>query len=151
MKLHIQVDQLFSLIPHFTKLNTSISTSSVGWHISHTAAVANKVIEALQHSNPANYRWQFNLKRTLLFTLGKIPRGKIQAPAGVKPADIITEASLIKDLQQLQRNLATLNDLSPSYWFKHPFLGQLNKKQTLRFLYLHTQHHLNIIHEILNH
>jgi hypothetical protein len=150
MKLDAMLVQLYRSVPDFTVIDLDVSKGSVGWHISHTALVANGVITALNNSNPATYRAVFNWKRSYIFLMGKIPRNKIQSPASVIPPQLITESTLRSQLIEMQQSLASLDNIAPAYYFNHPFLGHLNKKQTIRFLEIHTQHHLNIIKDILN-
>jgi hypothetical protein len=47
------------------------------------------------------------------------------------------------------KNLESFNDLEKNSFFIHPLFKQLNKKQTIKFLKLHTNHHFKIIKDIL--
>lgn len=129
-------------------LNPLVSKSSVGWHIEHALLTMNLTIDSIQKSNPENYRKTFNFNRFLVFVMNKIPRGKIRAPKAVQPKEDFTADSLKKHLENNKQNLEKLNSLNPDAYFNHPFLGHLKLKPTIRFIKLHTQHHLNIIKEI---
>lgn len=129
-------------------LNTLISKSSVGWHIEHALLVMNLTIDSIQKSNPENYRKVFNFNRFLVFTMNKIPRGKVRAPKTVQPKEDFTTNSLKEHLENSKHNLDKLSSLSPDSYFNHPFMGHLKLKSTIRFIKLHTYHHLNIIKEI---
>jgi hypothetical protein len=140
---------LESKIPNQELLNPLVSKSSVGWHIEHTLLTTNLVIEAIGKSNPDNYKRTFNLNRFIVFTLNKIPRGKVKAPRLVRPQEDFTTYSLINHLEKGKNNLEKLNTLYTNNYFEHPFMGHLNLKQTIRFIKLHTKHHLNIMNEIV--
>jgi hypothetical protein len=45
--------------------------------------------------------------------------------------------------------MEALEKAEKNQFFPHPFLGNLNKKQTIHFLSIHTLHHLKIINDIL--
>ena len=87
--------------------------------------------------------------RTILFPIGYFPRGKARAPKYVLPPEIITLDDLNTQLLVAKENINTLNSLNKAMYFKHPIFGMLAKKQTLRFLEMHTNHHLKIINDIL--
>jgi hypothetical protein len=142
--------ELESKIPNQELLKPSVSKSSVGWHIEHTLLTFNLVIGSIRKSNPDNYKRSFNFNRLLVFTLNKIPRGKVKAPALVRPQEDFTMESLKIHLEKAAANLEKLSTLSTNHYFEHPFLGQLNLKPTIRFLKLHTNHHINIIKEIIS-
>ena len=129
-------------------LNTLVSKSSVGWHIEHTLLTMNLTIDSIQKSNPDDYRKTFNFNRLLVFIMNKIPRGKVRAPKAVQPKEDFTTESLKVHLENSKLNLEKLSILNPNVYFNHPFLGHLKLKPTIRFIKLHTQHHLNIIKEI---
>jgi len=150
MLLTRQVTELTSYIQQFTRAESAVSAGSVGWHISHAAAVINGVISNILNSNPASYRRKFNWKKILVFTLNKIPRGKITAPKSVQPPALITEGLLNQQLAEISTGITQLENLSQTHYFEHPFLGKLTRKETIRFLEIHTQHHLNIIKDILH-
>jgi hypothetical protein len=141
--------ELESKIPNQELLNPLVSKSSVGWHIEHILLTMNLVIEAVQKSNPNNYKRTFNLNRFLVFTLNKIPRGKVKAPKIVQPKEDFTTDSLKKHLEKGKTNLAKLSAISANSYFEHPYLGQLNLNPTIRFIKIHTKHHLKIIKEII--
>ena len=140
--------ELENKIPNQEILNLLVSKSCVGWHIEHTLLTMNLTIDSIQKSDPGNYRKTFNFKRFIVFVLNKIPRGKVRAPKAVQPKENFTTDSLKKHLENSKHNLEKLTNLDPNAYFDHPFLGHLKLKPTIRFIKLHTQHHLNIIKEI---
>ncbi|MFS4482517.1 DUF1569 domain-containing protein [Hyunsoonleella sp. 2307UL5-6] len=101
------------------------------------------------HSNPSDYKRDFKPIRTVLFTLGFIPRGKGKAPKHVLPPEDVTEADLKQQLAQAKKYLENIKELPKTSHFKHFLFGVLSKKQTIRFLVIHTNHHLKIVREIL--
>ncbi len=136
-------------ISNFEKTNTKVSNSTIGWQIDHCLLVINGVISQLEISNPAEYQSKFNWNRFVVFTTGKIPRGKIRAPKVVTPVSIATVEELNSKMEIAKSNVQKLNNLPKNSFFKHPFLSNLNAKQTEKFLAIHTNHHLKIIQEIL--
>ena len=65
------------------------------------------------------------------------------------PPVIILKEEIERQLKLAIQNIATINDIADNQYFTHPLFKQLNKKQTLYFLKLHTHHHLKIVKEIL--
>ncbi len=144
-----QLSELANQIQNQETINTLVSKSSIGWHIEHTLLVMNITIESIKESNPVNYKKTFNFKRIIVFVLNKIPRGKIRAPKAVQPKEDFTIDSLKEHIEKSKLNLEKLNALNSSYYFDHPFLGHLKLNSTIKFIKLHTQHHINIINEII--
>lgn len=71
-------------LQHFEKQNYLVSKSPVGWQIDHSLKVINNIVLALKNSNPADYKYNFNLKRSIIFFRKKIPRGVGKAPKSVR-------------------------------------------------------------------
>ena len=136
-------------IPHSEVKNRAVSGGSAGWHIAHSLLTIQVVVDALNQSNPKEYKWDFNWKRTFLFATQKIPKGKIKAPKAVQPQNNFDHQSLRQQWQLTKEKLDTLNQLSPGHFFKHPFLGLIKLKPAQKFLAIHTRHHLKIIEAIL--
>jgi hypothetical protein len=136
-------------VAHHNTLNPSVSKASIGWHIDHSLKVINGVIEALRQSNPDDYVWKFNKTRFIIYTLGRIPRGKVKAPKQVQSLEKITLEDLNVQLETAKKLMITTHNLPAKSNFKHPFFGVLDLKQTHHFLHLHTKHHLKIIEDIL--
>ena len=136
-------------IPNLEKTNSNVSNSTIGWQIDHCLLVINGVIRQVEISNPTEFKSKFNFNRFIVFTTGKIPRGKIRAPKVVMPIDVATLEDLKLKMEIAKSNIQKLNDLPKNSFFKHPFLNDLNVKQTEKFLVIHTKHHLKIIEDIL--
>jgi hypothetical protein len=136
-------------IPNKDITNTSISKSTVGWQLDHALKVINAVSGVIIKTNPNKYKKEFNFMRLVLFSLYFIPRGKAEAPKTVRPPEIITEIDLKNQLSQAQKHIEKLIPLPKTSHFKHHIFGMLSKKQTLRFLEVHTKHHLKIVRDIL--
>ena len=131
------------------KENNTISSAKTGWHIQHSLLVINSIVNALKQSNPANYHWKFNLNRVFIFTINKIPRGKGKAPKAVQPKAEITHNVLHESVALAKINVHLLGSLHKNQYFLHPYFGHLNVKSTVKFLKIHTKHHLKIINDIL--
>jgi len=142
------LNQLESHIVDFEKTNVAISQSSIGWHIDHSLMVINGIIDQLKKSNPEQYKWRLNWNRIFIQSINKIPRGKAKAPKVVQPLKTATAALLISKLEIAKNSLVDLETLNANSYFTHPYFGDLNLKNTLWFLNLHTNHHLKIIKDI---
>lgn len=148
-KLETLLEELESKIPDFELTSSTISKSSVGWHIEHSLLTFNAIIDAIKKSNPDNYQWTFNWKRIFVLTIGKIPRGRAKAPTRVQPTVHYNINTLTQHLILTKDNLRSLESAQPNQFFLHPFFGELNLKPTIRFLLIHTRHHLDIINDII--
>ena len=142
--------QLENKISYFEASNPDISNGNVAWHIEHTLLTLNGVINFLIQSNPKDYKWKFNLSRIVVLTTKKIPRGRAKAPKVVQPKDNIGIGYLQNHLSETQKKIKELDQLSNNNYFDHPFFGKIKLKQTIKFLEIHTKHHLDIINDIVN-
>jgi hypothetical protein len=141
--------ELATYIPNYNHSNSAISEAAVGWHLEHSLLVIKQITATVAQSEPKLYKSKFNVKRFFVFLTKTIPRGKAQAPKVVIPVDEITIERLQESLKNTYQAIAYLKDCQEKQYFMHPFFGQLNKKQTIQFLAIHTQHHLKIIRDIL--
>ena len=143
------VPELANYIPNFNQSNKSISEVTVGWHIEHCLLVIKQITSTVAQSEPKLYKSKFNMSRFFVFLSKTIPRGKAKAPKVVIPTEEITLDTLQASLTNTYQAITYLKDCEEHQYFMHPFFGQLNKKQTIKFLAIHTEHHLKIIRDIL--
>lgn len=148
-KLLALITEMENYISSHEKTNPTVSNATVGWQIAHSLKVINTIIDALKLSNPTAYKWKFNKMRFVLMLIGKIPRGKAKAPKAVQPSEEITTESLKEQMEKVRSKLQNWNSIDKNAHFPHPYFGDLNKKTTIKFLGLHTNHHLKIIKDIL--
>jgi D-serine dehydratase len=141
--------ELANYIAHHNQSNQAVSEASVGWHIEHSLLVIKQITATVAQSESKLYKYNFNLSRFVVFLTKIIPRGKAKAPKMVIPVDEITIETLQESLKNTYQAIAYLKDCQEKQYFMHPFFGQLNKKQTIQFLAIHTQHHLKIVRDIL--
>jgi D-serine dehydratase len=141
--------ELANYIADHNQSNQAISEVAVGWHLEHSLLVIKQITATVAQSEPKLYKSKFNVKRFVVFLTKIIPRGKAKAPKVVIPADEITIETLQESLKNTYQAIAYLKDCQEHQYFMHPFFGQLNKKQTIKFLAIHTEHHLKIIRDIL--
>ncbi|WP_396211896.1 DUF1569 domain-containing protein [Flavobacterium sp.] len=142
------ISQLESKIPFYEKTNPSVSNATVGWQIEHSLKTIYQIVLVVKNSNPQEYQWKFNKSKLFISILGFIPRGKAKAPKVVLPDDTISEESLLLSLQKVKSALQEWDSFDKNAYFPHPFFGNLNKKSTMWFLKLHTNHHLKIVNDI---
>jgi hypothetical protein len=149
MKLLKAIDELESYVSKLALSNEAVSKSTIGWQIAHSLKVIYGVSKTVAKSNPKEYKWQFNFTRLVIFTSGKIPRGKAKAPKTVRPeTDKITEENLLEFIQKSRKTIETAINSDPKAFVEHPFFGLLKRDKAMRFLEIHTEHHLKIIRDI---
>lgn len=148
-QLHNILLQLENHIPNFEKTNSKVSTSTIGWQIDHCLLVINGVIGQVEISNPTEFQSKWNFNKFMVFTTGKIPRGKARAPKAVTPVEVASSEELKAKIELAKKNILKLATFSATSFFKHPYFNDLNVKQTEKFLTIHTKHHLKIIEDIL--
>ena len=141
--------QLENHISNFEKTNPNVSNSTVGWQIDHCLLVINGIIGQIEISDPLKFKPKWAFPKFMVFTTGKIPRGKAKAPKVVIPTQVATQDELIAKLAAAKNNVLKLDSFSENQFFNHPFFKDLNVKQTKKFLTIHTKHHLKIIEDIL--
>ncbi|WP_396148246.1 DUF1569 domain-containing protein [Flavobacterium sp.] len=143
------LQQLENHISNFEKTNMKVSNSTVGWQIDHCLLVINGIIGQIEISDPLKYQPKWTFPKFMVFTTGKIPRGKAKAPKVVIPTQVATQEELISKLAAAKNNVLKLDSFSENQFFNHPYFKDLNVKQTKKFLTIHTKHHLKIIQDIL--
>lgn len=148
-KLEYLLSKIEKDIPLFEKKNTSVSQVSIGWQLEHVMLVMNSIIKAIEVSEPADYIYKWNLSRVVVMTTGNIPRGKAKAPSRVQPREEFTETSLKMHLAKTRESVGKLSYMSNNQFFPHPSLGHMKLKTTIKFLGIHTKHHLKIVDDIL--
>ena len=141
--------QLENHIKNKEKTNPKVSNSTVGWQIDHCLLVINGIIGQIEISDPLKYQPKWTFPKFMVFTTGKIPRGKAKAPKVVVPIQVATQEELLAKLAAAKNNVLKLDTFSENQFFNHPFFKDLNVKQTKKFLTIHTKHHLKIIQDIL--
>ena len=146
-----QLDTIDQLFAYFDQKAQSVSQAPVGWHLEHLLLVNERVAEALIQSNPTDYQWSFNWRKTIVLFTKKIPRGKAKAPKSARPEGKQSAEALQARIPALKLKLACLTTLHPNTYFVHPIFGKINLKTAIRFLFVHNQHHLKIMEEILAH
>jgi len=148
-KIQSLINDLECHITNSERLKTAISKSAVGWHIQHSLLVIGRTVKALENSNPKDYKWEFNRARFIIYSINKIPRGKGIAPQVVQPEGIMDAETLKTNIKLVRNKVKNLACLHPNNYFKHPRFGNLNLKSTIKFLKIHTKHHLAIIDDIV--
>ena len=147
--LSVLLSALKEKLPMIDRKNEVISKAAVGWHIQHSLMVINTIIYSLEKSGEKGYKWKFNFLRTFIMTLGRFPRGKVQSPKSVRPKEAYSLEQLQADFKTTEVNLKKLEGFAKNSFFTHPIFGDLNVKPSIRFLKLHTLHHLKIIRDII--
>ena len=150
MILEKEIQSITKTIPHFKKQHDTVSKSGVDWHIDHSLKVILAVSESLKKYNPEKYKWSFNFLRTIIFIIGRFPRGKAKAPKITTSKEKIDKEQLLSQFSLVKEQLSSIENLPKNSHFKHPIFGVLNLRQTIKFLRLHTQHHLKITNEIIS-
>ncbi len=126
----------------------AVSEWSIGMHVHHCCLAMIGICQSLIASTPPTPRSRFSLVTALVFSSGRIPRGRGRSPDVVLPRQDVSPEELWTLLDQSERMMTGLRDLDPKAWFKHFAFGVLDRDKTLRFISIHNRHHLRIISDI---
>lgn len=147
--LNRDLNEIEEMIRFRESINPKVSEVPVKWHLYHMLKTVNEIYNALERSDPKNYKASFSISRVFSHTFNYIPRGRAESPDVVMPPDIITYKGLIAQLEEARKKTQMIDELDENAFFEHPVFKRLNKRQAKRFLEVHTQHHLKIVHDIL--
>lgn len=148
-KMELLLAELEHSVPFYNKKKESISQSDAGWHIEHSLLTIDQIIARLSQSKNNRYKRAFSFPRFIVMTTGIIPRGRAQSPRSVQPAGDINPETLQRHLAITSEKLIELVLLDKEQFFEHPYFGHLKLKQAVRFLEIHTRHHVKIIRDII--
>jgi len=147
-KLVNQLNEMQNFAEKWDVKNPDVSMESVGWHLLHNLKVINGMIASLAASDPNNYAPKFSYYKWRILLTKNIPRGKARAPKSAMPTQIDKD-ELDAALDRASLSVLNLLNQSPKQYFTHPMFGDLNTKLTQRFLWIHTEHHLKIVRDIV--
>jgi hypothetical protein len=148
-KLKLQLLEMESYIDSCSKLRPTVSSVPISWQLHHSLFVIIGISKVLLKSDPKEYKKDFNIRRNLILTINKIPRGKGKSPDIANKVEVI-EKEEIQDLLIKANEIILKHDsLADKSFYKHHYFGVMNKYQSLKFLTIHTEHHLKIIRDIL--
>ena len=142
------INKVENTIPKQQAINSSVSASAVGWHIEHIFLTINVIVDELKKNKPGKYKSTFSFARIIVFTMNKIPRGRAKSPKIVTPKKFDIE-TLKMHSEKTKMKIQELTVIDADNYFTHPFFGNLKLKPTIKFLGIHTKHHLDIISDIL--
>lgn len=150
-----QLELIKQYIDHADLKNEEISHWSIGQQIEHILLTDKEVLQHIIHHFmfPPEEGNAINLLGYLMLYTGYIPRGKGNAPTNTIPKkrskqNLYELYEQVSKLYQQTEEKKTLLDQS-LYAFPHPYFGMLTIKQWIRFLNIHTKHHVKIIRELL--
>lgn len=144
------IDELETSLPLAAQKNEAVSAASIGWHIEHSLLALIKMISAVEHSKPEEYKWKFNLKRIVVLAMNKFPRGKAKAPESVRPAAEMDMSNILALLDKAKQKAASFEKLPRNKYFTHPVFGDIRHAQARKVITIHTDHHLRIIRDIIS-
>jgi len=148
-KINNLLDNLEAQIANYSILNQAVSEGNVGWHIVHSCLVIDSVCGAVCKSDDTKFIKKFSFKAFLVLLVNSFPRGKAKAPSFTVPSEELSPASILKSIHDAHASLALLAKAGKNQYFTHPIFGDLNTEQTIKFLGVHTNHHLKIIKDII--
>lgn len=145
-ELFREIDQY---IPHASQNAKLVSKRGVDWHLNHTLKVIISICKALKASETDSYHPRFHCIKSFIFITGYIPRGKGKSPKAFNSPENVSEKTLRALWQEAKYELKSIDDLHPDRFFSHTYFGDLNLRQSKKFIRIHSKHHLKIIRDIL--
>lgn len=154
-RLAVQLDEITRIVrfePALLGLRVErVSRWSVGQQVDHILKVLEAGARVFDDSSQTLPRGM-NLVGHVCLATGWIPRGIGKSPRSVlpaeqAPADLAERASRMRTIY-CDRPLAEARRADPRPVFPHPYFGGLTAAQGVRFLGIHTHHHLKIVADI---
>ncbi|MEK7793667.1 MAG: DinB family protein [Candidatus Hydrogenedentota bacterium] len=158
-KLNQQFDAVAEVLnseKYFNVKNEKVSKWSCGDQAGHIVLAAQMMRGGLQANidNPElNVDGQPNEQGKAVMAGGDFPRGVAQAPEAIRPEGktrdefiklLASEKKAWNDLEKMSDKLVALKSRSP-----HPAFGPLSCSDWVRFVAIHSAHHLALVRDIL--
>lgn len=132
--------------------NERVSAWCLAEQLDHMTKVSWSIVQVLSDPQAAPLGYGMNILGKLVLLFGWIPRG-----VGKSPRRFIGATATADDLDAAIAKLATSFDALPFDTLRasnvavvpHPKFGGLTPSQALRFLEVHTAHHLKIVDDIV--
>lgn len=143
------LDELQDYVSNPQARAVAVSGWSVGQQIEHALLTIRGVVGELSKGKARFEPAKPTLRGRLVLMVGRIPRGKGEAPLTVLPRSAPQPAELNALMAKSREALVHLAGIDDTSTFFHPIFGRLDKAQSIRFLWIHTNHHLRIIRDII--
>lgn len=143
------IDQLEASLPHASIEAPKVSARAIDWHIEHSLKAAILVIDALEESDPAQFKPKFSPTKALILGMGRIPRGRAVSPDILNTKGPISLGKVPEMIEKLRNLLLGAQNKAEKSYFDHPIFGHMKRNEALKFVAIHTNHHLKIIQDIL--
>ncbi|BAO54053.1 hypothetical protein [Nonlabens marinus] len=148
--LQKEFDQLHTYLEKGDIQNSDISQKGIYWHVDHCLRILEGVPEALRTSKKEEFNPKTNLTKLVIMNFKWIPRGKGKSPKHVLPdADHLSKIEIEERADRAFHQVNSIAKLPAWSHFRHPLFGSLNLKETVKFLKIHTNHHLKIMRDIV--
>ncbi|PRP65946.1 DUF1569 domain-containing protein [Nonlabens agnitus] len=148
--LQKQFDQLETYLEKGNLVAPNVSAKGIYWHIDHSLRILEGVPEMMRQSKPEDFKPKSSLLKFVIMNTSWMPRGKGKAPKDVLPDEGELDKDSIKvRLDRTFHQVNSIRDLDEKAFMRHPLFGSLDKKETIKFLKIHTHHHIKILKDIV--
>lgn len=137
------------MIPLAKKENPLISQRGVDWHLEHTLKIIISIGKTLEDSQPENFKPRFSIMKTVILLTSYIPRGRAKSPKPFNNKEQIDHSQLPHLLASATTMLEKIDQLPSNSYFEHPYFGHLSLSQAKKFIFIHSNHHLKIMQDIV--
>lgn len=158
LELHKELQDFLNIDDeHLQAVAPDVSKWSIAKQLEHVLMANDMVTGALKallnDQLPSATEAKINRIGKAVLTRGAIPRGKAKTPPQFEPSDKPERSKLqtmhdncTSRYEYLGENLDRIQEMNTG--FEHPVMGTLSAPVWIRFLHVHTLHHLNILREI---
>lgn len=144
---HIQIEEL---IKEEDALNENVSKWFVHNHLEHILRANSSILDKILEGQPTLVKKSKSFFAYVMMLTGSIPRGKGESPDFLQPKNIGTEL-MLNELQSIKEKINKVDLKKGGILVEtHPYFGTLSINEWIRFMRIHTEHHLKIIKDIKN-
>jgi hypothetical protein len=155
-ELSRQLDEITTLTGRGDEAVCTLKQAVSGWsaaeQLDHVLKVTASVLaRALQQPEPEALPKGINLIGRIILGIGWIPRGKGRSPKSMRgePATCAALQGQVTSVRQQLDAVTAAHVARSAPLVPHPRFGGLSTDQALRFMVVHTEHHLKIVREIV--
>lgn len=127
----------------------SVSKWTVGEHVHHCCLSMIGIVRSLEKSTPPPPPSRVSIPKSVVFLVGRIPRGRAKSPDPVVPKEPAAQADLLAMIEKAAQEIGRASSFDHRTWVRHPVFGPLHRNEALKFARIHNRHHLRIVADIL--